>query len=162
MPDRDKFRRKWNMIEATQTATQTSGRESRTLDNIRFYGSLGREGIDERIRALEDEWDVERAVMVALSGAGVAGLIVGLVGSRVWRLLAWIALPLLFLFAQDKWKPSNGILKSLGLRSRKDILEEKYALKALRGDFRKVEIEPEEAVADKDRNSARAMEAVQN
>lgn len=150
------------MIEATQTATQTSGRESRTLDNIRFYGSLGREGIDERIRALEDEWDVERAVMVALSGAGVAGLIVGLVGSRVWRLLAWIALPLLFLFAQDKWKPSNGILKSLGLRSRKDILEEKYALKALRGDFRKVEIEPEEAVADKDRNSARAMEAVQN
>ena len=150
------------MIEATQTATQTAGRENHTLDNIRFYGSLGREGIDERIRALEDEWDVERAVMVGLSGAGVAGLIVGLVGSRVWRLLAWIALPLLFLFAQDKWKPSNGILKSLGLRSRKDILEEKYALKALRGDFRNVETEPEEAVADKDRNSARAMEAVQN
>jgi hypothetical protein len=147
-----------DMIEATQA----TGKENRTLDNIRFYGSLGREGIDERIRALEDEWDVERAVMVGLSGAGAAGLIVGLLGSRVWRLLAWIALPLLFLFAQDKWKPSNGILKSLGLRSRKEIQEEKYALKALRGDFRNVETEPEDAGAGKDRNSTRAMEAVQN
>ena len=146
------------MIEGTQT----TGRGNRTLDNIRFYGSLGKEGIDERISALEGEWDVERAVMVALSGAGVAGLIVGMVGSRIWRLLAWIALPLLFLFAQDKWKPSNGILKSLGLRSRKDILDEKYALKALRGDFRSVETEPEESAAEKAGNSARAMEAVQN
>lgn len=146
------------MIEATQA---TDG-ENRTRDNIRFYGSLGREGIDERIRALEDEWDVERAVLVGLSGAGAAGLIIGLLGSRVWRLLAWIALPLLFLFAQDKWKPSNGILKTLGLRSRKDILEEKYALKALRGDFRDVATEPEDAGAGKDMNSARAMEAVRN
>jgi hypothetical protein len=145
-----------NMIEATQN----NGPINRTLDNIRFYGSLGREGIDERIRALEDEWDVERAVTVALSGAGVAGLVVGLLGSRVWRLLAWIALPLLFLFGQDKWKPSEGILKSLGLRSRREIQDEKYALKALRGDFRDVEPEPEESGAIKDRNSARAMEAV--
>lgn len=144
------------MIEPSQNKSA----ENRTLDNIRFYGSLGREGIDERIRALEDEWDVERAVTVGLSGAGLAGLIVGLLGSRVWRLLAWIALPLLFLFGQGKWRPSNGILKSLGLRSRKEIQDEKYALKALRGDFRNVDPEPEEAGALKERNSARAMEAV--
>ena len=141
-------------------ASTKQGRENRTLDNIRFYGSLGRAGIDERIRALEDEWDVERAVTVVLSGAGVAGLIFGLLGSRVWRLLAWIALPLLFLFGQDKWKPSEGVLKSLGLRSRKEIQDEKYALKALRGDFRGVEPEPEESGSVMERNSARAMEAV--
>lgn len=141
-------------------ASQNKGPENRTLDNIRFYGSLGREGIDERIRALDDEWDVERAVTVGLAGAGAAGLIMGLLGSRIWRLLAWAALPLLFLFGQDKWRPSDGILKSLGLRSRKEIQDEKYALKALRGDFREVEPEPEEAGASKARNSARAMEAV--
>jgi hypothetical protein len=144
------------MIEATQNKSA----ENRTLDNIRFYGSLGRQGIDERIRALEDEWDVERAVTVGLSGAGVAGLVIGLLGSRVWRLLAWVSLPLLFLFGQHKWKPSEGILKAMGLRSRKEIQDEKYALKALRGDFRDVDPEPEDAGAQKDRNSARAMEAV--
>jgi hypothetical protein len=146
------------MIEAMQN----KGRENSTLDNVRFYGSLGKEGIDERIRALDDEWDVERAVTVFLSGAGLAGLIVGLVGSRIWRLLAWIALPLIFLHGQDKWKPSEGILKSLGLRSRKEIQDEKYALKALRGDFRNVEPESGEDAAGKQRNTVRAMEAVQD
>ncbi|MDB5105590.1 MAG: hypothetical protein JWP91_3279 [Fibrobacteres bacterium] len=143
-------------------STGIDGAESKTLENVRFYGSLGREGLTERIRALDDEWDMERFVTVSLSGLGLFGMVMGLFGSRLWRVLSWASFPLLFLHGQDKWKPSDGILKSLGLRSRKEIEAEKYALKALRGDFRQVEPGTGEEGEILARNSNRAMEAVQN
>src|SRR3954447_15082897 len=99
--------------------------ESRTWDNVRFYGSLGKEGLTERIRSLDDEWDAEKFVLVALSGTSLFGMVMGLVGSRLWRVLTWTSLPLLFLAGQEKWRPSEGILKTLGLRSRREIYEEK-------------------------------------
>jgi hypothetical protein len=134
--------------------------EANTADNIRFYGSLGKEGLSERIRALDGEWDMEKSATVFLAGAGLFGMVMGLIGSRLWRVLTWASLPCLFLLAQDKWRPSESILKSLGLRSRKEILAEKYALKALRGDFKRVE-----AASGDDgrnaRNTEAALEAVQ-
>jgi hypothetical protein len=134
--------------------------ESKTWDNVRFYGSLGKEGLTERIGALEEEWDMEKFVTVTLAGMGIFGLVMGLIGSRVWRVLSWISMPLLFLYGQDKWRPSDGILKSLGLRSRKEIDEEKYALKALRGDFQKVDSASGAEGENLARNSSRALDAV--
>jgi hypothetical protein len=130
------------MMEATDTTRMTDTAETaerkssaaRAADNARFYGSLGREGLDERIGALEDEWDMERAAEVLLAGAGVFGLVMGLVGSRFWRLLVWASLPMLFLLGQGRWKPLEDLLKSAGLRSRKEIREEMFALRALRGE----------------------------
>lgn len=134
--------------------------QSRTGDNVRFYGSLGKEGLTERIRSLDEEWDAEKFVSLALSGAGLFGMIMGFAGSRLWRVLTWASLPLLFLAAQEKWRPSEGILKSLGLRSRKEIYEEKYALKALRGDFQNVDSASGAEGENLARNSARALDAV--
>ncbi|HKP96046.1 MAG TPA: hypothetical protein VJ385_09845 [Fibrobacteria bacterium] len=134
--------------------------ESRTWDNVRYYGTLGKEGLTERIRSLDEEWDAEKSIVVALSGAGLFGMVMGLAGSRFWRVLAWISLPLLFLAGQEKWRPSEGILKALGLRSRREIYEEKSALKALRGDFRQVDAASGEEGEAFARNSARAMDAV--
>lgn len=134
--------------------------ETKTWDNVRFYGSLGKEGLTERIHSLEEEWDMEKFITVGLSGIGVFGLVMGFFGSRVWRLFSWVSLPLLFLYGQDKWKPSNGALKSLGLRSRKEIDEEKYALKALRGDFQRVDSASGAEGENLARNSSRALDAV--
>jgi hypothetical protein len=118
------------MIESKTTIGETDTRK-----NLLFYGSLGREALDERIQALEDEWDLEKAGAVLLSGAGVLGLVMGLIGSRHWRLLAWAAVPLLFLHGRGQWKSAEGLLRPLGFRPRRDIQEEKYALKAMRGDY---------------------------
>lgn len=136
--------------------------ESKTRDNIRFYGSLGKDGLTERIRALDGEWDTERFFTVALSGAGLFGMVMGMFGSRLWRVLTWASLPLLFLHGREKWKPSDSFVRSLGLRPRKEIHEEKYALKALRGDFRNVETEGAAEVESLDRNANRALEAVKS
>lgn len=134
--------------------------ESRTWENIRFYGSLGQPGLSERIKSLDAEWDAEKFIGVALSGAGIFGLTMGVFGSRLWRLLAWTSLPLLFLYGQGKWKPSDNLIRALGLRPRREIHREKYALKAMRGDFRDVEAASGEEVEHLARNSSRALDAV--
>ena len=143
-----------------QTANE-NGAESETGRNIRFYGFQGEEGLSERIRALEGEWDTEKFVLVGLSGMGLFGLLMGLFGSRLWRVLTWAALPLLLLAGLEKWRPSRGLIQSLGLRSRKETLEEKYALKALRGDFRRVDAEWGETEGESiSRSAGQALDAV--
>ena len=134
--------------------------ESRTRDNIRFYGSLGNPGLSERIKSLEREWDAEKFIGTALSAASLFGLTMGIFGSRLWRLLAWTSLPLLFLHGQGKWKPSDGMIRSLGLRPRREIDQERYALKAIRGDFRAVEVPSGEEGESLARNSSLALDAV--
>lgn len=131
-----------------------------TRDNIRYYGSLGKDGLSERIRALDVEWDSERFVTVALSGAGLLGIVMGMFGSRLWRVLTWASLPLLFLHGREKRRPWDSLVKSLGLRSRKAIQGEMYALKALRGDFRNVETDTEAVEEKLERSATRALEAV--
>jgi hypothetical protein len=73
---------------------------------------------------------------LGLAGTGVLALIFGMLGSRLWRLLAWVVLPLIFAHVRGRFAAPGDFLRTLGLRSRKEIEEEKYALKALRGDFR--------------------------
>jgi hypothetical protein len=105
-------------------------------DSVSFYGSLGQHAVSERLQALEDEPDLETVATLAMAGTGILALVFGLMGSRLWRLLAWMALPLIFAHARGRLSAPGDFLKTLGLRSRKEIQEEKYALKALRGDFR--------------------------
>lgn len=105
-------------------------------DSVRFYGSLGSQAVSDRLRALEDEPDLETVATLALAGSGVLALAFGILGSRLWKLLAWMALPLIFAHARGRLSAPGEFLRTLGLRSRKEIQEEKYALKALRGDFR--------------------------
>lgn len=134
--------------------------EARTWDNIRFYGSLGKAGLSERIKTLDAEWDAEKFIATALSGASLFGMVMGLFGSRLWRVLTWTSLPLLFLHGQGKWKPSDPLIRSLGLRPRREIHQEKYALKAMRGDFRGVEAPSGEEGENLARNSSMALDAV--
>jgi hypothetical protein len=127
-------------------------------DSIRFYGSLGPQAVSDRLQALEDEPDLETVATLAMAGTGILALVFGLLGSRLWRLLAWIALPLIFAHARGRLSAPGEFLKMLGLRSRKEIQEEKYALKALRGDFRDVGEAQSEAMPD----PASVLEAVRS
>jgi hypothetical protein len=57
----------------------------------------------------------------------------------------WIALPVLvtgFLMqhAVQGWCPPLPLLRRLGIKTRKELDREKYALKALRGDFDNVKV----------------------
>lgn len=91
--------------------------------------------IEARIGELDQEWDVERALETNASVIGLAGLILGITHSKKWLAVPGIVLPFLFQHATTGWCPPLPVLRRLGFRTRKEIDREKYALKAVRGDF---------------------------
>jgi hypothetical protein len=65
---------------------------------------------------------------------------------------------MLFLNSLGRWVPPVEGLRRMGLRTRREIEEEKYALKALRGDFKGVGEMP---MPEGDSLTARALRALE-
>jgi len=91
--------------------------------------------LSERIRKLDREWDIERWLDMNASGLAFAGLALGLAANRKFLAVPCLILPFLFLHATQGWCPPIPLLRRLGVRTQMEIDEEKFALKALRGDF---------------------------
>ena len=68
-----------------------------------------------------------------------SGLAFAIARDRRWLVVPAIVLPFLFQHAVQGWCPPLPLLRRLGVRTRREIDREKYALKALRGDFRGVQ-----------------------
>lgn len=102
---------------------------------IRFYSTQTRETISERIDELDREWDIERVLFVNASTLAMTGLALGLTRDKRFFAIPGVVLPFLFLHGVQGWCPPMPILRRMGFRSRNEIDREKYALKALRGDF---------------------------
>jgi hypothetical protein len=107
-----------------------------TLRRIEPFANQGHSRISARIRELDAEWDVERLLETNASTIAFTGLILGLTVNRKWLLVPGIVLPFLFQHAVQGWCPPIPVLRRLGVRTREEIDLEKYALKALRGDFK--------------------------
>ena len=91
--------------------------------------------ITERIYELEREWDIERWLEMNASALALTGLLLGVTTNRKWLIVPGIVLPFLFQHAVQGWCPPLPMLRRFGVRTREEIDREKYALKALRGDF---------------------------
>lgn len=123
--------------------------DRRIADSIAHYSGKSENEIACRINELEREWDMERLLETNASALAFAGLLLGITRRKKWLLLPGIVLPFLFQHAVQGWCPPVPILRRLGVRTREEIDREKYALKALRGDFEHVGSNPrtaEEAV----------------
>ena len=94
-----------------------------------------REAIASHIEALEREWDVERYLQMNASLVSLAGIVLG--GTVSPRFLALPAAVFAFFFqhAVQGWCPPLPVFRRMGVRTRREINREKYALKVLRGDF---------------------------
>lgn len=109
-----------------------------TEENITRYAAAGPEAIDRRLAELDQEWDIERtleanAATLAAVGAGLALLV-----DRRFALLPLVVGSFLLQHAVQGWCPPVPVFRRLGFRTQSEIEEERYALKALRGDFRSV------------------------
>lgn len=111
---------------------------------IRFYAVQPKEVISRRIRELEEEWDMERVLETNASSLALVGLTLGIVKNRAFLLLSGGVLSFLLMHALQGWCPPVPMLRRLGVRTRSEIDREKYALKALRGDFKDIEPIPED------------------
>jgi hypothetical protein len=85
---------------------------------------------------------MERLLETNASALAFTGLVLGLTHSKKWLMVPGIVLPFLFQHAVQGWCPPVPVFRRLGVRTRKEIDREKYALKALRGDFDNVDTLP--------------------
>ena len=92
--------------------------------------------IDERLEEINKEWDVERTLELSAALAGITGAVLGLSADRKWLILPIAASVFLIQQAMHGWCPPLPLFRWLGVRTRKEIDKEKYALKAVRGDFK--------------------------
>jgi hypothetical protein len=105
-------------------------------ERVQDYAARGEAEISRRIEELDHEWDMER--LLETNASALAGLGVGLAaltGNRKWLIVPGVVLSFLFQHAVQGWCPPVPVFRRLGVRTREEIDREKYALKALRGDF---------------------------
>lgn len=105
-----------------------------TRQNIERYGT-SREGIDRRLRQLDEEWDIERCLEANAATAMLVGACLTVVGGRKFLVLPIAVGGFLLQHAIQGWCPPMPVFRRFGVRTQREIDEERAALKALRGDF---------------------------
>jgi F0F1-type ATP synthase assembly protein I len=96
---------------------------------------LGRAAIDKRLAELDQEWDVERTLEANAATAVLVGSTLGFLVDRRFFLFPIVVGGFLLQHAVQGWCPPLPVFRSMGVRTQPEIEEERYALKALRGDF---------------------------
>lgn len=112
-----------------------------TQANVAGYARAGRTAINARLKELDREWDIERTLEVNAASAVLIGLGLGVFVTRRFLVLPGLVAGFLLQHALQGWCPPVPLFRRLGVRTANEIDEERYALKALRGDF--VDITPD-------------------
>lgn len=105
------------------------------LNRLHQHEYSSYDDISRRMIELDREWDMERLLETNASALALTGLALGHLHNKRWLLVPAIVLPFLLQHAVQGWSPPVPIFRRLGVRTRKEIDQEKYALKVLRGDF---------------------------
>lgn len=121
---------------SSHTSDDVNERIRRETD--RRVASLARGGpqaIDARLAELDREWDIERWLETGAASLMLAGTLLGLRRDRRWFLLPAAVGAFLLQHALQGWCPPLPVFRRLGVRTADEINQERFALKALRGDF---------------------------
>lgn len=100
--------------------------------------------ITARIAQLDREWDLERVLETGTGALALSGVVLSGVKSRVWLLLPAAVLASLLQHSLTRRSAAVQLVRALGVRTRREIDGEKYALRMLRGDFDKLQAVSEE------------------
>jgi hypothetical protein len=109
--------------------------DQKIKESIELYSSQDSEMINKRIKQLEKEWDIERALEVNMPIVALIGLSLGIFVNSWWFIFPVIVMLFFLEHAIQGWCPPLPIFRSLGFRTKEEIEKERYALKILRGDF---------------------------
>ena len=130
-----------------------------TERSIAFHARAGRLAIERRLRELDEEWDIERTLEANAATASLLGLVLGAMVHKRWLLLPSAVSVFLLIHALQGWCPPLEIFRRLGVRTAAEIDYERYALKAIRGDFANLSV----LASDSPVNPAhRALEAARS
>jgi hypothetical protein len=102
---------------------------------LRFFAVQDHQTISERLAELDCEWDIERMLEANAASVSLLGLFLGVTSGRKWFVLPAVVAGFLLQHSIQGWCPPVPVLRKLGVRTRLEIEQERYALKILRGDF---------------------------
>jgi len=91
--------------------------------------------IQANLARLSREWDVERGLEAGAAGLVVAGTALAALHDRRWAFLPAVVGAFLLQHVVQGWCPPLPLFRRAGFRTADQIARERYALKALRGDF---------------------------
>ncbi|WP_425450405.1 hypothetical protein [Virgifigura deserti] len=103
------------------------------------------------MQALDREWDIECALEANAASLALAGVALGAFLDRRFLILPALVTGFLLQHALQGWCPPLTFFRKCGFRTAAEIDQERYALKALLGDF---------AALPADADRARAVLAV--
>lgn len=96
--------------------------------------------INQRLRELDKEWDVERLLQTNASCLALSGVLLGVFRNPKFLFLTGAVLAFLLQHSIQGWCPPLPVLRRMGIRTRDEINQEREALKLLRGDYSAVSI----------------------
>jgi hypothetical protein len=108
-------------------------RETRLNVDLAAHGTTP--DIDDRVDALNREWDFDRVVEVESAVMGFLTLTLAVTVDRRLLVLPAFVCSMVLLQAVQGWYPLLPLLRRMRVRTRHEIDRERYALKVLRGDF---------------------------
>jgi hypothetical protein len=124
------------------TATAVQAQLDRDLvDRIRHLAQQddgsegGRAALTRRLEEVEQESDMERTLQANAATLALTGTILATLHSRRWLIVPGIVTSFLLQHALQGWCPPVALFRRLGVRTAREIATERYAVKALRGDF---------------------------
>jgi hypothetical protein len=119
-----------------QTAEKTNDEiDQRTKRRLMRAAGAPPAVLSRLIADLDEEWDIERWLETNASLLALGGTLLGRFVNKKFLVVPCLVLPFLLQHALQGWCPPVPLLRRKGVRTRREIDAEKYALKALRGDF---------------------------
>jgi hypothetical protein len=117
------------------TAEWKNQRIQQDMEMRIWYYAQNPEKIDERLRELDEEWDIERALETNAATLALTGTVLGMF-SRKYLLIPTVVTGFLLQHALQGWCPPVPLFRRLGIRTQGEIEAERHALMVLRGDYR--------------------------
>jgi hypothetical protein len=119
---------------ATRVREHTKDEINRKIDeekkkNIAYYQSKNKEEIMDRIRELDREWDIERALEANASTLILSSASLYLMTKKKgFVIFTGVISAFLLQHALQGWCPPLAVFRRLGIRTRAEIDEEKHSL----------------------------------
>ena len=127
------------MLPTTSTRVQENTREEvnerirqKTINRLNEIGT-NQEKIDLRLKEIEEEWDIERAIEANASSIALVGLALGATVNRKWFLLPTLVAGFLLQHSLQGWCPPVPVLRRLGFRTQREIDNERTILLSRKG-----------------------------
>lgn len=117
--------------------------DDRTVRNVTDLADADPGMISRRLEELDREWDSDRVVEAEAAATGLAGLALGTLVAPAFLGLTAVVAGAVFVHAVSGFHPLLPVFRRLGIRTGREIARERYALKALRGDFVALGARPE-------------------